>query len=389
MKLPQFLPRAKTQPLLVADIESGSVGLAILSLVPGKPARIRAVARTSFSLEEKTPEQSRADIAQAMPELAAALFAQYAKGKGTAQPERGYVVLHAPWVRSFGARVHGNLGSERVIEDDMVRTLAREAFKHMEGLNQANVFESSVVRVDLNGYPTKKPAGKRAQTVGVTALASDVEPDVRAHIMQSLGAAFPGRTWKERSAARVLISLIGERAIDMRDYVVVDMGTDGVDITAVRKNEVTEHVRVPEGVRSILRRITPAEGLPEERLALLKMLATDSCAGDACDDLRAALGKTEGDLARVFGEAFGKLAGVRRLPNTMLLSVHAALAPWLESFFARVDFGQFTRTTEPFSVETLTPEHVAEYAVFAEGVPADTGIAVAAAFVNTQERFDR
>lgn len=385
MELGSLFPRASKKTRLIVDVESGSVGIGVLSLSATGPATIHAASRSSFSLEEKTKEQLLTDISSGIASTAEVMLKEYASKDTLPHPEQGYVFFRAPWARTFGARVSGTFPTERGVEDDMVRSLAREALKHMQGLELSRLFESSVVRVDLNGYPTRRPTGKRSKSVGVTVLASDADDLARGAVSEALGRAFPGRLWKERSGARALVALIEERTVDTRDYFVVDVGSDYTDITAIRKNEVTEHSMVPEGLRSILRRITPKDGLPEERLALLKMVATDVCSGEACDELRASLGKAEGDLARIFGEAFGKIAGIRRVPNMLMLSAHQSLMPWLETFFTRVDFGQFTRTTEPFTVTTLSPERLTPCAVFDEGVAPDTGLALAAGFVNTQE----
>lgn len=385
MNLFSLFQRNSTKPIIVADIEGGSVGIAIVHLNKRGPASVILTARAALSLEERTPSQAVAEIAQTIPALAGQVLGAYAK-KHLPQPERGYVIIRSPWVRTFGARVESDLGAEMPVRADMVERLAKSALQQMDGLDQRRLLEASAIYVYLNGYPTKKPVKKRAKSITVVALASDIDTDVRATIRHALGVAFPGRTFKERSGSRALITLIGDKALSTRDYLVMDVGHDGTNIITIRKNEITTHVYTPEGLRSILRRITPSGGLPEERLALLRMAASDACTEEACNELYAALGKAEGELSKVFGEAFAKLAEKRRIPNALVLSTPPALAPWFENFLTRVDFGQFTITTTPFSVRTLTPKALASYVVFDQGAIGDTGLATAVAFVNIQEQ---
>lgn len=384
----RLFSRATEKQYLVADVESGSIGLAVLSVPPKGTVRVEAAGRTPMQLDDASPEQALSSAIQAFPNLATQVMSAYQERKGAKamQPREGYFLLHAPWVRAFGARVEGNLGGEKTIQEDMIRSLSREALKHMEGLDQSRFFEASVLRVDLNGYPTKKPEGKKASVVSVTALGADADPEARSSAMQVVSTAFPGRTWKERSAARAYTQIIADRIGDRRDYLLVDIGSGSTDITAVRKSGLTDHIVVPEGLRTILKRVTPADGLPEQTLSLLSMLISDHCDEEACAPLRDALGRADSELARVFGEAFAALSKGRRLPNALVLAAHPAIAPWFEQFFTRVDFGQFTVTTDVFTVERMTPEHFSEKVVFTESSEIDTGLTLASAFIQLQEQ---
>ncbi len=350
--------------------------------------RVEAAGRTSIQLDDASGEQALSSAIQALPNLATQVVSAYQRRKGveTVQPTEGYFFLHAPWVHAFGARVEGNLGSEKIIQEDMIRSLSREALKHMEGLDQSRFFEASVLRVDLDGYPTKKPEGKKASLVSVTALGADADPEARNAVMRAVSIAFPGRVWKERSAVRAYTNIIAERIGDRREYLLVDIGSGSTDITAVRKSGLTDHIVVPEGLRTVLKRVTPADGLPEQTLSLLSMLVSDHCDEEACAPLRDALGRADSELARVFGEAFAALSKVRRLPNVLVLAAHPAIAPWFEQFFTRVDFGQFTVTTDHFSVERITPEHLSGNVAFVELSETDTGLALASAFIQLQEQ---
>lgn len=384
----RLFSRATEKKFLVADVESGSIALAVVS-VPVKGAVIvEAAGRTPIQLDDASDKQSLSSAIQALPQVAEHVLSTYTERKGAkaTPPGEGYFLLHAPWARAFGARVEGNLGTEKTIHEDMIRSLSREALKHMEGLDQSRFFEASVLRVDVNGYPTKKPEGKKGSLLSVTALGADADPEARATTLSALTSAFPGRTWKERSAVRAYTTLIADRLGNRRDYLLVDIGSGSTDITAVRKSGLTDHTVVPEGLRTILKRVTPTNGLPEQTLSLLSMLVSDHCDEEACAPLRDALGRADSELARVFGEAFASLSKGRRLPNALVLAAHPAIAPWFEQFFTRVDFGQFTVTTDLFAVERITPEHVTEQVIFAEPKESDTGIALAAAFIQLQEQ---
>ena len=94
------------------------------------------------------------------------------------------------------------------------------------------------------------------------------------------------------------------------------------------------------------------------------------------------LGRAEPELVRSFGEVFATLAAKQRLPNALLLSAPVELTPWLQGFFARIDFAQFTATTQPLAVETLSPEHLSELVQWDEQATPDTGLGMAASYVH-------
>ena len=150
------------------------------------------------------------------------------------------------------------------------------------------------------------------------------------------------------------------------------------------RESVSESVGVQEGLATILKRISSG-GLPEETLTQLRMLASDTCSSDTCKALKDSLASIEPDLAKVFGEAFATLASKRRLPNSAILCSPAELSPWLQGFFARIDFSQFTATMQPFTVEALTPDHLRDEVTWQQR-STDTGVALAAGYVNILEQ---
>ena len=82
------------------------------------------------------------------------------------------------------------------------------------------------------------------------------------------------------------------------------------------------------------------------------MLNRDACSSETCEAVEQAMAKAEPDLARIFGEAIGKMAATRHVPNDLILITHQDLEAWLGRFFMRIDFAQFTITTLPFKVHT-------------------------------------
>jgi hypothetical protein len=211
---------------------------------------------------------------------------------------------------------------------------------------------------------------------------SDCEPEIKNGVTSTLEALLPGRTINLKSGARTYLTIVQEKMEHPNAYVIVDMLSEASNVMAVRDGVITHNAVIPEGVRTILRRITGQKGISEEVISLMRMVVAGSCSGEACDHLNEALSKVEPELVRVFGEAVGGVMGKRRLPDTLILFAHPDMLTWLAHVFSRIDFSQFTIPMHPFAVKILTPEQVRSMTTVEPKVSADTSLVVASAFVN-------
>lgn len=274
----------------------------------------------------------------------------------------------------------------------MIAEVAKAAFATPsvagdEELDAANILESSVVRVELNGYPTAHPIGRRAHTLGVSVLVSDCDASVRKNVAETMSRVFACPPPALRSGTRALLTVLRESPAFPDDCLIINMTSNATNLIVVTGGTAVRHTRIPEGVRSIVKRIGET-GLPEETLTLIRMLAEDRCESEACKATSAAIARAEPDLARIFGEAMGRIAATERLPNALILAVQEDMAPWLSQFFSRIDFTQFTVTTQPFEAAMITHKEIADMVTFSVGVTPDPGLSIAGALVNIESRHD-
>ncbi|OGG79222.1 hypothetical protein A3A39_04875 [Candidatus Kaiserbacteria bacterium RIFCSPLOWO2_01_FULL_54_13] len=376
------LGKQRGRVLAVADIGSGSAGVAIVAIVGDGPARILEAERVALPFEERSPEATVAGVVAQLEDAAQKTLSRYAARKDKPSPHvsGAYAVIRPPWSHSKTIQAVSEFPQETRIEGQMISVLAEEALKGDTGLDSASVFETSVVRVQLNGYPTARPKGKRAHHIEVSLLVSDCNPSIRAGVVETLQKVFACPPPTLRSGTRALLSVLRESTLLPKECLVVNMTSQGTSMIAVRKGVVVETARVPEGSRSILKRVA-GEKMPEETLTLMRLLALDQCETDACDAIKTALVGAEPELVKVFGETMGKMSAARRLPNPLILSAHDDIAPWLGRFLSRIDFAQFTMTTRPFSARALTRHDLEGLVTSDETQKADTGLFVAGALV--------
>jgi len=378
--------------VVVADIGSGSAGVAIIAISPDLPARVIVAERSRLPFEERSVEATIAGITAQLSSAGEKALAAYAATSGASPISAAYAVIRAPWTRSKTIRAMSKFPEEQQVTDTLITETARAAFAAPSESGEdepdpANILETSIVRVELNGYPTARPKGKYAHTLGVSILVSDCDPRVRKNVVETVSRIFACPPPSLRSGTRALLSVLRESPAFPDDCLIVNMTSNATNLIVVTGGTAVRHTRIPEGVRSIVKRIG-GTGLPEETLTLIRMVAHDQCEHEACKATSAAIARAEPELARIFGEAMGRIAATERLPNTLILAVQEDLAPWLSQFFSRIDFTQFTVTTQPFEAVMVTHKGISDMITVPAGMTPDPGLSVAGALVNIESRND-
>ena len=365
----------------VADVGSGSAGVAILSFTQGEPAKIIAAHRITLPFEERAQEATTAGIISALNESAEKTLAA-ARTLGFGPVESSHAVIHAPWVRSKTVSAVKEFPSDQRVNAEEIAVLAKEALAGEKEFNHQDLIEANVVRVELNGYPTANPNGKYAHVIFASALVSECQSRIRNAVQETLGKVFSSQP-KLHSGTNALLTLLRERSTSHTNYLIIDMADEATSLISVHKGTPIAHVLVPEGTRTILKRVA-GKGMPEEASTLMHMLARDHCEDSSCEELKANMARTEQELVRVFGESFSNLAAPQKLPNTLVLVADSSMTEWLSLFFSRIDFTQFTLTTQPFSVEILTPEELQHFVVFNDPKKnSDLGLLVSSSFIES------
>ena len=374
-----LVPHKKGKIIAVADIGSGSVGLALLSLTRNAASSVLAADRVVLSSEERSEGATIAALAQGLVEAAGKIAA-----KNTSAPEELYCVIHAPWVRSRTTRAYSRFEKETSVTEALIGSLAQQALGQETELDRNSMLEASVTRIELNGYPVGEPEGKSALDVGLTALLSDCNADLRLTMLSAFQHVFPQLTPIFRSSTRALLSVLRERPNDGGNHLIVEVGSEATNLVVICDGVILEQRLIGEGIRSILQRIAPT-GMPEETLNLIRMLENDECSTDACTAAQEAMARAEPEMVRAFGEGMAACAAKQKLPNRLVLIAHPDVSQWLSRFFARIDFTQFTQTTQPFTAQSLSLKELESFIAPEKGVSIDAGLALSAALVNIEK----
>lgn len=373
------LGKQRGRIVAVADVGSGSVGVGIAEISSHGHARVLIAERAALPAGERSAEASIAGILALLETTAQkVLTAQSARAKAAKHVDAAYAVVHAPWARSKTIRAESRFPESVRIEQGMVATLAKEALRSEGALDAKNILEAGVIRVELNGYPTLQPFGKRASHIAASSLLSECDARVREGVATALARVFACPPPTVRSDTRALLSVTRECSALPKESLIVNMAHEATNVIVVRKGIVVETTLVPEGIRTIIARITGGK-MPEETLTLIRLLMLDQCEAEACESIKTAIANAEPELVKAFGEAFSTLSAGRHLPNKLVLLTHQDLAPWLSRFFGRIDFAQFTVTTRPFVPTSVSVDAIRDLVTFDS--PPDISLGIASALV--------
>ena len=99
--------RHRGKPVLIADVESGSVGFVVAVVAPGLPARVIVAQRQTLALESRSVEQTANGVVALLTDGAKKMVAAY--GASSASKELGpiktvHAVVGVPWVRARTSR---------------------------------------------------------------------------------------------------------------------------------------------------------------------------------------------------------------------------------------------------------------------------------------------
>ncbi len=334
----------------VADVGNASAGVAIFVLKRHAPAHLLLAARQYVPLgrTEATLEALYTECGAVIEQIAKEYAVKFPGGK---RVQAVHLIVHSPWIRSKTVRMESVFADETIVRGGMISSLARSILAQEHEYEHAEIVEKSIIRTEVNGYVTKKPEGKRGNSLAVSALLSACDVSLRGRLEDMVLLSF-GVHPVIHSGAAVLNALVAQ-GICVEDATVVDMTGESTCITSIRSGLIVGEQIVPEGVHSIVRRVA-GTGLPEETLALIRMVSDGRGDDAACEAVKTAMSNSEPELARLFGEPCATLAAKRRLPNQLYLLTHPDLMPWFTQFFSRIDFAQCTLTLQPYTVLPLT-----------------------------------
>jgi hypothetical protein len=372
----------KNDLLLVVDVESDGASAAIVLMNGAEPAEIVVAAHAELPYETRSKDAQTAGVRACLDEVTEKVL--------TLRPKdvRGalmcaYGVVHMPWTDVRVVRGDARHPGEVKITSGLISRLAQEAMKR-ESMDAATHIESSIIRVELNGYPTGVPIDKRAKHIVLTVLVSNCEASIREGMIQAVSKAHISKEPILRSSVRGFT--LGASSIPTMppgDHTIVDISRAGARVIHVQNGLPVTLTTIEYGLQSLFAQIAPKKH-PADILAMMHMVENGESDEATRNSFLQDLGRAEVALSEMYAKAFTSVAALGLLPEHLILIVHPTVAPWLSRFFTHAEFATCVVTHRPFTVTVLSPEHFISEVKVREHVDVSLGLLSATALVHSE-----
>ncbi|HEY4519495.1 MAG TPA: hypothetical protein VJH33_00450 [Candidatus Paceibacterota bacterium] len=363
----------------VADIGSASVGVAI-GRTKQDHVNVFASATATAPVMDRSREHTIATVSSLFSDaLEKVRLYPDASNITHTLPEQGILVMQSPWSRTVTKMAERTFDAEEHITKGIIGELAREALA--SGDTPEHAFETTVIRVALNGYPTAQPVGKYATHIAVFVLVSDGEAAIVSAVSNIFKEHYGIEKPIYRSGARALLSVIHQEVGVAADYMAVHITDGSMYFLVIREGIPTATSILPLGLHEILKKIA-GKNTPEEMLSMFSLVERNMCSKDACVQFKNSLATFEPEWVRATGDTMAELSLERKLPQDIWLSVDSRVGTWFVSLFSRFDFEQFTVTAKPFRVREITMHK--GNVEYQEGVHPDSSLKIALELVNIE-----
>lgn len=362
----------------VVDLDEDSVGVVLLHVVPNMPFAVLGERRVQLPASDRSLEHSVCRLSELLETVASDLLVAI-RGMSYVV-DTVYVVLRLPWASTHLVRRAAYSGEEVLITRDFINTVAINALSGDIVPSNDDFFEGRVMRVELNGYATNDPLGKRARAVDLTLLISESSKSARDVLSSVLQHVFPVAHIEWRSGTRAMIHAMRARDAAEKEYVFIEIGSYKSQLTLVQEGVITGHEVVPFGMRSFFQTGEMSEDAIRDVLDVHRV-ARHAPSFDI--SVRAHIARKGEVAASLFLPAMNALLSGHHVPDRVHVLAPGASHAWLSHVLDRPECAQFRQSSgswqmQPVNASTFSPVFHSADAI------TDSSLAVGCALVHNE-----
>lgn len=262
MALSFFTKRARVpSTVLLVDIGSASVGVALAEMREGKPPHLSALSRKDIPFQEAL---TSAQFISAMVRALDHAIKEVMKGKkGVRVPEHIFCTLSAPWFILKNRRFVISKDKEFEIDAALIEgsfnaeiEKLKEEVKDILPLKDVAVIEKNIIQAKLNGYEIKdRPYGRRAKEVELTATVSLSSLRAIEGIRRAIDRSFNVSSIHFGVFPVAAFSTIRDLFPHERDFLFLDIAGEATSVSFVAQDILTDTVSFPYGKNFFIREI--------------------------------------------------------------------------------------------------------------------------------------
>ncbi|MEX0652321.1 MAG: hypothetical protein WD509_03275 [Candidatus Paceibacterota bacterium] len=381
-----FKKGASTQPVVIFDIGSASIGAAVVYFDTEVP-------RISYSARQALPFLGEADKKKLIPQIEEILsFATANIQKNGLTPQKGLsvipreiVCIFSPlWSETQTTEASFTHKEKFIVSDTVMDNLLAQIHENNKETKDDTevVIEEVVISSLLNNYPTQAPLGKETLSINVSFLESSIDKNLDTKVRDVIYKTFNVDTpLLLRSFTLAAFSVARDIHENMKDFLLIDVTGEITDIAVVRSSVLKDTLSFPYGKNSIIRNVASRKGsIPEDVLARIKISLSSED-----PEVKIDIKEEEKKWIDFFGKACEELSSDSMpLPREVFLITDTHYERLFRSMIEHVEFGQFTALKDPFLVKSFLKSKTKGMFLLDEGVLSDDFITIGALFYSRE-----
>lgn len=366
--MPFFKKIPKSKVVAVIDITSSSVGGALVESNEGCPLTILAAPKKSVNFLFNVGFE--ASLRSTMDSLR--FVAKELKNLYPGKIEQVLCVFSSPWFISQTKII--TVTREKSFEVKKIffsRLLEEEEKNFLPWLKQAGqeerktssqFIEHEVIKAELNGYHTRKPAGKTARSVKsyiyLSAGAKKAIESTEKEIEEIFGRAQLRFATSPLVAFRVLDAIISNK----EGFLIIDIGGETTEINLIRDNVLEQSVSFPRGANLLFRKISSIlNTFLKEAPSILKTYVRGHRTMESSDKITSAIKDSVKEWHDSLGDSIAVMAKENLLPQNVFLTGDEPACGYFFSCVEKSDFSEYTILGKHFIAQKINPRWLARY----------------------------
>ncbi|HXK37566.1 MAG TPA: hypothetical protein VJ579_00650 [Candidatus Paceibacterota bacterium] len=255
-----FSGNSVARHILVVDVGSGSIGVALVRLEKSATPMILGTARQVIPFQEKLNVQRFVTLMQES--LNAATDAVMEHNKDII-PHTVMFGLASPWNTSQTRLVHLDQPDDFLVTEKGLRQIIEKEGGMFTSapfdpngpkeLMKNVLIESRAMQIKLNGYEVDSPIGRRARELDIALYLSVMPERIKDSFSDTIGRRWPHADLRFHSFMYAAFNAVRDTFAESASFVVVDVAGEVTDVALVRDNVLLESLSFPLGYHAITR----------------------------------------------------------------------------------------------------------------------------------------
>ena len=379
---------------LLLHIGSGSIGGLLVQNFEDRPPLILYTARESIVLRKRADHGKEYTM---MKNSLDRVIERVLGGVGTktihiSKLSSIVCILSSPWYVSQTKIISLEHKQPITISNDFIDTMTDkeiESFKKDINKNNSNgdevnnniLIESHIIHIKLNGYPVKKPFGKKASIIEIAMIMSFAPQGIIKVVEEASKKLSHVGKVDFHTFSLAGFTVIRDIFPDIENFIFTEIGGEVTDVAIVKKGVLLETISLPLGSYTLVRSISESLNvLPDIALSYLSMDTDDAIHQELKANITSAKENARETWLKAFGNALSVLSEEIFLPRELFLISEQGTGDFFLALIKNSKFKNIAITGGSAHTTLLSGRTLSDFMVYEAGVPRDSFLSLITLF---------